>query len=235
MVVEPPKTQIVGGISRSGWFRVLPFGLFMVLLGLRGAAAGLEGLPFDPRWFYALTVLLVGGLLYRWRHEYAELARGSWPSLPEFAEAVVVGLLVFVAWIHLDAPWMRLGSPTAAFTGLDATGQVDLRWVAVRWVGAALVVPVMEELFWRSYLMRWLESPDFGNVDPRSVGWRAVSISTGVFMLAHTLWLAAIVAGLAYAWLYRRHGRLGAAVIAHAVTNGALGLWVVAGGHWAFW
>ena len=54
-------------------------------------------------------------------------------------------------------------------------------------------------------------------------------------MLAHTLWLAAIVAGLAYAWLYRRTGSLWIAVIAHAVTNGALGVWVVTTGNWAFW
>ena len=222
-------------MSRASWVRILPFALFMALLAARGAAASMAGLGFDPRWFYALTVLLVGGLLWFWRHEYAELAWGAWPGGREGFEAVVVGLLVFAAWIHLDAPWMQLGQPTASFTALDASGRLDLRWAAVRWIGAALVVPVMEELFWRSYLMRWLESPAFEQVDPRRVGLRALALSTGVFMLAHTLWLAAIVAGLAFAWLYRRVGRLGAAVIAHAVTNGALGLWVVVGGHWAFW
>ena len=67
------------------------------------------------------------------------------------------------------------------------------------------------------------------------VGLRAIVLSTFVFMLAHTLWLAAIVAGLAYAWLYRRTGKLWVPVIAHAVTNGLLGVWVVMTGNWAFW
>ena len=64
---------------------------------------------------------------------------------------------------------------------------------------------------------------------------RAIVLSTFVFMLAHTLWLAAIVAGAAYAWLYVRTGKLWTAVIAHAVTNGVLGIWVVYSGRWEFW
>jgi CAAX prenyl protease-like protein len=83
--------------------------------------------------------------------------------------------------------------------------------------------------------MRWLQQPVFEGLDPRRVGLRAVVLSTFVFMLAHPLWLAAIVAGLAYALIYIRTGRLWTAVIAHAVTNGMLGVWVVATGNWQFW
>ena len=101
--------------------------------------------------------------------------------------------------------------------------------------GLSLVVPVMEELFWRSFLMRWVQSPVFEAVDPRRVGARAIVLSTFVFVLAHTLWLAAAVAGLAYALLYRQTGKLWVAVIAHAVTNLVLGLWVVRTANWAFW
>jgi CAAX prenyl protease-like protein len=93
----------------------------------------------------------------------------------------------------------------------------------------------MEELFWRSFLMRWLQRPDFLTLAPQAVGLRAIMLATFVFVLAHTLWLAAAIAGLAYAWLYIRTGRLWVAVIAHAVTNGVLGIWVVATGNWAFW
>ena len=62
-----------------------------------------------------------------------------------------------------------------------------------------------------------------------------MALSTFVFMLAHTLWLAAIVAGLAYAWLYVRSGKLWLAIVAHAVTNAALAAWVIAGQRWEFW
>jgi CAAX prenyl protease-like protein len=218
-------------LRRAALVRCLPFALFMALLALRGAAAdhGWAG----ASWLYALNLPLVGGLLWLWRREYAELRKR--PVLRELALSVAVGLAVFGLWIHLDAPWMQIGQATAAFVPMDATGRPDWALIAVRWAGAALLVPVMEELFWRGFILRWLEQTAFERVDPRRVGLRAVAISTLLFMLAHTLWLAAIVAGLAYALLYARTGRLWNAVAAHAVTNGALGAWVVATGNWQFW
>jgi len=221
--------------SRAAQRRCLPFALFMVLLVLRGQAPADGSWGFDPNWLYALTVLLVGGLLLVWHREYGELARQNLPSVEQALLAVGVGLLVFALWIQLDAPWMQIGEPAATFVPVDGQGQLLWPQIAVRWIGAALLVPVMEELFWRSFLMRWLAHPQFEGVDPRRAGLKAIVLSTFVFMLAHTLWLAAIVAGLAYAWLYVRTGRLWTAVIAHAVTNGALGAWVVATGNWQFW
>lgn len=205
----------------------------MVLLMLRGSLP--DGGALDPRWVYGLSVLIVGGaLLWFWK-DYGELARQNLPDLQQTLWSVVVGLAVFGLWIQLDAPWMQLGEATASFVPLDAQGRLDWPLIAMRWVGAALLVPVMEELFWRSFLMRWIAHPQFERVDPRQAGLRAIVLSTFVFMLAHTLWLAAIVAGLAYAWLYVRSGKLWTAVIAHAVTNGALGLWVIKTGRWEFW
>jgi hypothetical protein len=46
-------------------------------------------------------------------------------------------------------------------------------------------------------------------------------------MLAHVLWLAAIIAGLTCAWPLVRTGRLRVLVTANAVTSGTLGVWVV--------
>jgi len=213
--------------------RIVPFALFMLLLALRGALP--EQPNFDTRWIYGLSVLLVGGALAWYWRDYGELVRQNWPEPRELALAVGVGLGVFALWIQLDAPWMQLAPPTASFVPLDASGALIWPLVILRWVGAALLVPVMEELFWRSFLMRWIAHPQFERVAPGQVGQRAIVISTFVFMLARTLWLAAIVAGLAYAWLYVRSGKLWTAVIAHAVTNGALGLWVIKTGRWEFW
>jgi CAAX prenyl protease-like protein len=221
--------------NRALLLRVIPFAVFMVLLALRGAAPDDGAWGFDPRWIYGATVLVVGGLLAAFWREYGELARQNWPAARDILLAVAIGAAVFGAWIVLDAPWMMLGAPSARFVPLDASGQLDWPLVAVRWIGAALVVPVMEELFWRSFLMRWIQHARFEGVDPRRIGLRAIVLSTFVFMLAHTMWLAAVIAGLAYAWLYVRTGTLWAPVIAHAVTNGALGAWVVATGRWQFW
>jgi CAAX prenyl protease-like protein len=222
-------------MSRAARVRVLPFAAFMLLLMLRGAVPDDSGWGIDARWIYGVSVLVVGGLLLNWRDEYGELSRQTLPDGREWLWALGVGMLVFVLWVHLDAPWMLLGEPTASFRPVGADGAIDWPLVAVRWVGAALVVPVMEELFWRSFLMRWVQHPRFLGVDPSSVGLRALVVSTFVFVLAHPLWLAAAFAGAAYALLYIRTGKLWVAVVAHAVTNGALGIWVVATRQWQFW
>ena len=226
---------MVMSLSRAAWLRIVPFALFVALLALRGAAPTDGSWGIDPRWIYGVTVVAVGGLLAIFWREYGEFARQRRPTAAEALLATAVGLGVFALWIQLDAPWMTIGAPSAVFTPLTAAGTIDWPLAAVRWVGATLVVPVMEELFWRSFLMRWLERPVFEGVDPQRVGTRAIVLSTFVFMLAHTMWLAAIVAGLAYAWLYVRSGKLWLPVIAHAATNGALGAWVVATGNWQFW
>jgi CAAX prenyl protease-like protein len=148
---------------------------------------------------------------------------------------VAVGLVVFALWISLDAPVFRIGDPTASFRPIDAQGNLQWPLIVVRLIGATLLVPVMEELFWRSFLMRWIDRPQFETVLPQQVTMKAIALSTFVFMLAHTLWLAAVIAGLAYAWLFVRTGKLWVPVIAHAVTNGVLGVWVVFTGNWSFW
>ena len=222
-------------LSRAAIVRIAPFALFMALLALRGMVPEDGSWGIDPRWIYGLTVLAVGATLLWFRREYGELSLQVLPSLAELLLAVAVGLVVFGLWINLDLPWMKIGDATAKFIPVDAAGQLQWPLIIVRWIGAALLVPVMEELFWRSFLMRWVDNPQFEAVVPQRVGLRAVILSTFVFMLAHTLWLGAIVAGLAYAWLYVRTGKLWVPVIAHGVTNGALGVWVVMSGKWAFW
>ena len=222
-------------LSRGAFARIVPFMLFMALLALRSSLPDDGHAPIDPRWVYGIGVLVVGASLWWFRGDYGELASQTRPDTPELLLAVAVGLAVFAFWITLDAPWMTIGTPMASFRPLDAAGRLDWPLVAVRWVGAALLVPVMEELFWRSFLMRWIDRPSFETVVPQQASLKAVVLSTFVFTLAHTLWVAAVIAGLAYAWLYVRTGKLWVPIVAHAVTNGALGVWVVATGNWTFW
>lgn len=221
---------------RSAMVRVAPFVFFMAVLALRSYAPTDGSWGFDVRWLYALQAGGTAALLALWWREYGELARQAWPTLREAGLSVAVGVAVFVLWVNLDAPWMTLSmGATEPFVPRTADGALDGPLIVARIAGAALVVPLMEELFWRSFLMRWVQQPVFESVPPATVGLRAVVLSTFMFVLAHTLWLAAIVAGLAYAWLYIRTGKLWPAVIAHAVTNGVLGVWVVMTGNWQFW
>lgn len=220
-------------LSPAALARCIPFAVFMALLALRGYLP--DSLGVDARWIYGVQTAIVAGLLAWYWRGYGELVRQNLPDARETGWAVVVGIAVFALWVQLDAPWMQLGTATASFVPLDAHGQLIWPLVLLRLAGAALVVPVMEELFWRSFLMRWVQHPGFERVDPQTVGVKAIVVSTFVFTLAHTLWLAAVVAGLAYALLYRHTGKLWSAVIAHAVTNGLLGVWVIATRRWEFW
>jgi hypothetical protein len=222
-------------LSPSAWRRLLPFVVFMAVLALRGVAPADGSWGFDVRWLYGLQAGAAAALLALWWREYGELSRQLWPDAREWLLAISSGLAVFALWIQLDAPWMQLAPSSANFVPLDANGQLEWGHIVLRIAGAALVVPLMEELFWRSFLMRWVQQPVFEGLDPRRVGLRAVILSTFVFTLAHTLWLAAVIAGLVYAWLYIRTGKLWVAVISHAVTNLALGIWVVWSRQWQFW
>jgi CAAX prenyl protease-like protein len=128
---------------------------------------------------------------------------------------------------------MVVGSPSGFDPRVD--GRIDWLLVAIRIAGAALVVPVMEELFWRSFLMRWVDAPDFESVAPSQLSIKSFAITVVLFGVEHNLWLAGIVAGAAYSLLYMRHRNLWSPILAHAVTNGLLGVWVVRTGSWSYW
>ena len=130
---------------------------------------------------------------------------------------------------------MLLGEIGMGFNPGNSAGQIDWLFVAFRMAGAVLVVPVMEELFWRSFVQRWVQQPDFLALKPSQIGPKALLIASALFAVEHVQWFAGLIAGLAYGWLYIRTRNLWAPIVAHAVTNGALGTYVVATGRWSFW
>lgn len=230
----PPASTAALGSANPLWTRVLPFGLYMAFLAVAPLLAGNLG-GLDERWLYAVKVGLVTIALGIFWRGYGEL-RPMRLSPAEAAAGLAAGLVVFILWINLDLPWVSLMSEDGkGFDPRDAGGRIDWALAAVRIAGAALVVPVMEELFWRSAVMRWLDRPDFLAADPRATSLRALLASSVVFGFEHHLWFAGILAGLVYGELYRRSGNLWLPIFAHAVTNGALGLWVLWSGQWRFW
>lgn len=213
--------------------RALPFGLYIALLVLEGLLP--DWLPgFDVRWLYPVKAGLVAlALVLLWRH-YTELRTWGLSSV-HLLLSVGVGVGVLVLWVNLDAGWMLLDTPGEGYNPTDEAGRIDWLLVAFRIAGAALVVPVMEELFWRSFILRWVQQHDFMTLNPARIGLKALLITSALFAVQHLQWLAGLIAGLAYGWLYIRTRTLWAPIIAHAVTNGALGAYVVATGRWSFW
>jgi CAAX prenyl protease-like protein len=211
--------------------RTLPFALYIAFL-VGGTV--LEPLLPDPRWVYLLQVAMPALALAWFARDYAELKPGTTTSGGDWVLAAGVGVAVFVAWIHLDVRWLSFGQ-SGGFDPTRPGGGIDWPLTAARIMGAVLVVPVMEELFWRSFVMRWIDRADFLRVSPLTVTFKALALSSLIFGLEHSLWFAGLLAGLAYGWLYVRRGNLWAPVVAHAVTNLLLALWVVKTQQWQFW
>jgi CAAX prenyl protease-like protein len=214
--------------------RALPFALFIAALAVRGAIGPDVGAPFDTRWLYATQVLFASAALFWYWRRYGELRHRA-ARLDHGLMACLAGVAVFALWISLTAPWMRLSEPVASF--VPTTTEGTLRWdlVALRAAGAVIVVPLMEELFWRSFLMRWIDKREFVSLSPHKISGFALVASSAVFALAHDLWLAGFIAGLVYGTLYRLTANLWYPIGAHALTNLLLAAWVLHGEHWSFW
>ena len=227
----PPRLSLFFSTDASA--RAWPFALFIAALALRGAL-GDTATMFDQRWLYAAQVVpaLIALLIFAPRFD--EL-RAAPTAAIAWAAALCAGAAVFALWIALDAAWMRIGQPVATFVPQAADGSLRVDLIALRSFGAVIVVPIMEELFWRSFLMRWIDRRAFRELAPQRVSWFALFASAAVFALAHDRWLAGILAGLVYGLLYKHTGRLWYAIAAHALTNALLAAWVVAGAHWEYW
>ncbi len=180
-------------------------------------------------WVYPLQTLVCGALLARWWRHY-ELRP---PARLVFA--AFIGVLVFVLWIAPQA-WMppRLEGFEPGYFGGGAPYAVNL---VFRFARMVIVVPLLEEIFWRGFFLRYLIDPHFTRVPIGTFSWLSFSLVSVGFCLEHSRpdWPAALLAGMLYnAVAYRTHS-LGACVVAHAITNLLLGLYVLRTGQWGFW
>jgi len=105
----------------------------------------------------------------------------------------------------------------------------------LRLLGSALVIAVIEEFFWRSWLTRWVEKEDFLSVDPGAVSWKSILIASALFATTHVRWIAGLLCGLLWGWYYRKTKDIWAVAWAHILCNGLLGVYVLWSGKWEFW
>jgi len=207
--------------------RVAPFGLFLLLTAGQGKI--FAGSEF---WLYLVKTLIGAGLIWIMYPLVTEMRWAfSW-------EAVVVGVAVFAIWVGLDDYYPKFIKAGAAWNPNTAFGGGSgLAWLFIltRIIGSTLVVPPLEEVFYRSFVYRSLAAPQFESVPLNRFGWLPFLGTAIVFGFSHVEWLAAILCGMAFQFLVLRKNRLGDAMTAHAITNFLLGVWIVWRGDWHFW
>lgn len=157
---------------------------------------------------------------------------------------LAVGAIVFAIWIAPDAifsgyraHWLFQNSITGHLTSsLSAELRENLAILVLRSARAILIVPIVEELFWRGWLMRWLINPDFEKVELGAYTPLAFSVTAILFAAEHgPYWEVGLLAGTAYNWWMMRTKSIGDLIVAHAVTNALLCVYVVATGKWKYW
>ena len=207
-----------------------PMGAFLLVLTAADYAPAGSDLPLMV--LRVLAPALV--FLYFWR-------AGAYPELKGFApgggalQDVVVGLGVCAVWVGPYLLWPELRPDASEAFDPDAAGRENRTLLlGLRFTGFALVTPFIEELLVRSYLIRIAEvynddDPDFRRIPVGFFGWTGFIVTLLWFTFTHVQWEwpVAFAAGLIYnLWLYRRK-HIGSLILAHAVTNAALLLFVV--------
>lgn len=226
-------------MTREPWFgRVLPFAVYMAFILVHDLL--LKILPDSPIKFhltaftYPLKIIAVIAALMFYRKTYDELKRNA-VRFGDIALSIVAGLLVFVLWIHMDQDFAVIGKQQASYDPRSLPEIWFYLFIFVRIFGASVVVPVFEEIFWRSFILRYIIHPDFMTVRIGTFTWSSFIVSSLLFGAEHHLWLAGIMAGILYNLLLYRTRSIRLCILAHGITNFLLGLYVLYSGEWKFW
>lgn len=236
---DPMTTLAPSSENRALAAYVAPFAAFMLGLALVSGAQAIapaEGAPFwlsQPiYWVYPLQAIACAVLLAWFWRDYAWGAR--WHTMA----GVAAGLLVLVIWI--SPQWFFGAEPrTEGFDPGTFTESPALWWgtVTLRFLRLVVVVPLLEEIFWRGFLLRYLIKEPFTKVPFGEFSWFSFAAVSVLFGMAH--WgpdfIPAVITGVIYNLVAVKTKSLASCVIAHAVTNLGLGIYIMQTGQWGFW
>jgi hypothetical protein len=211
---------------------VAPFAIFLLFLAI------FPRLPIPPTWEAPLRVLLLAAVCIAcWPPEIS-----VWPK--HWLASIGVGIAVFFLWIAPDV--LIPGYRQHALFSNDvlghlhssiAPGELHNPWIlGWRTARAALIVPVLEELFWRAWLMRWLINPKFQQVRLGAYTPFAFWVTAILFASEHgPYWDVGLITGVIYnLWMIRTRS-VADCILMHATTNLVLSLYVIATAQWQYW
>lgn len=214
--------------------RIAPFFIFLVLTFCQDAFGGVA-----RYWFYLGKTVAGAWMIWEMRPIVLEMRwKVSFGSL-------FVGFLAFAIWVGLD-DLLRVVGINPGFLKLKLGGAPwnphehfapdwARAFIVTRIVGSTLVVPALEEVFFRSFLYRYIAKKDFQRVPLGQFYWIPFIVTAVIFGFEHREWIAGILCGMLFQWLVCWKKRLGDAMTAHAITNLLLGIWVVWKDEWHFW
>ena len=207
----------------------LPFGLFIALLALN------QQFPL-PVW---VRFVIPGAAILAVSRRVLSNDRLRRP-----AASVLLGLAVFVIWVGPDflLPgyhhfWLFsnsvIGHPAAS---TPPAAQHDPAFLTWRILVSVIAVPILEELFWRGWLMRWIIGQPFTGVALGTYQAAAFWLVAVLFASEHgSYWDVGLLTGIIYNWWMVRTRSLWSCILMHAVTNAALAWYVITQGQWQYW
>jgi len=213
-----------------------PFCVFLILLVLSKAV------PWPPLMMqagFATVMLAVIGVAFP-----GVMTSGDEWRVHNWAGTLLLGAGVFVLWISPDLLfpgyhhfWLFENAVMGkAATSLSAGSQSQPAVLWLRAFRAVAIVPFIEEIFWRGWLMRWIVSSKFKSVPLGTWSAQAFWVVALLFASEHgPYWDVGLAAGVLYNWWMVRTRSLGDLVLAHAVTNACLSGYVVWSGRWEYW
>ena len=250
--MNPPNDKL------RTYAHVAPFAVFLVfllvpeLLNSVGWDATDESAPWyvahPEHWIYPTQTFACLGTLLYFRKSYQFAPHKDW-LLAATLGIVCIALWIAPGWLfrhfNADEGWYRYFGFTNRSAGFNPDDvrpfgiAVYSTAVMMRFVRLVIVVPLIEEIFWRGFLMRFITDPDgdFWNVPFGTHHRRALIGVTVLFVLAHSSvdFLPASIFGLGMYWITIRSKSLSACVLMHAVANLILGVYIMTTQQWGYW
>ena len=226
---QPARPGIGNDASTPAW--VGPFVVFIVWLAID------KYLPIANPWKEIVRdVVLVAAILGFSRRVLPRRA-------PHWLASVALGLAVFALWVAPDllipnwrANWIFQNDVVGQLKTSIPPAELTPLMLMLRVIRASLLVPVLEELFWRGWLPRWIQDTRFERVPLGTYTPLAFWATAVLFAAEHgPFWDVGLLCGIIYNWWMKRTRSLGDLVLVHATTNFALSMFVIASERWTFW
>ncbi len=207
----PRRKEHAAVENPTAWY-LMPF---LTILASAMVTRALASDGFE--WLYPLRFFAAAGALFYYRRTYARLEwRIGWA-------APFAGAIAYLIWAGWDFLMGRAQGAMTFPAAMSLFTPLKLTWLALRTAAAVLTVPLAEELAFRGFLLRRLNSRDFESVSPAKFTLVSIAISSIAFgALNDGHYVPGAISGLLYAWAYRSRGSIGDAVGAHAITNALL-------------